>query len=253
MCVSVCFKAFSSLNGSDLALWAYLSETTLPKGEINARDIHRNINHKQLLNTLINAPSCAIKNKEKSYVWGDSGPHCQFFSTWLDYIHSLQTCWNLSQREKKQKQKTDSTSPAPGQPCIPNFFPSLWSQTSRNALSGSASSLVRSWAHSVRGCAHRSLHFPCPHPGHQGPSHSSPSGPFSGLVIPLISNIPVVDGPLPPQPRTKRFILSAIPRSPPTSLARFSQSSLAGCSSSQPLNIWTSWLGVQASLFTLTL
>ena len=51
----------------------------MPKGEINARDIHRNINHKQLLNTLINAPSCAIKKKGQSHVWGDSGLHCQFF------------------------------------------------------------------------------------------------------------------------------------------------------------------------------
>ena len=106
------FKAFSSLNGSDVVPWAYLRETTLPKGEINARDIHRNINHKQLLNTLINAPSCAIKKKEKSHVWGDSGLHCQFFPLgWI--ISTNYKCVETSPIEggKKKKQNPDSTSP----------------------------------------------------------------------------------------------------------------------------------------------
>lgn len=70
----ICFsRALSSLNGSGLVPWAYLRKTTLPKGEINARDIHRNINHKPLLNTLINAPSSTIKRGE-SYGPGALSP-----------------------------------------------------------------------------------------------------------------------------------------------------------------------------------
>jgi hypothetical protein len=62
----ICFlKVFSSLNGSGLVPWAYLRKTALPKGKINARDIQRNINHKQLLSTLINAPSCEMKKRER--------------------------------------------------------------------------------------------------------------------------------------------------------------------------------------------
>lgn len=56
----------------------FRGETTLPKGEINARDIHRSVHHKQLLTALINAPSCAIKKRGKSYVWGESDLHYQF-------------------------------------------------------------------------------------------------------------------------------------------------------------------------------
>ena len=83
----------------------------MPKGEINARDIHRNINHKQLLNTLINAPSCAIKKKRKSHVWGDSGLHCQFFPLgWI--ISTNYKCVETSPIEGgKKKKNPDSTSP----------------------------------------------------------------------------------------------------------------------------------------------
>ena len=60
---------------------------------------------------------------------------------WITSTHFKHA--ETSPREKKNKNKKRTPHP-PGQPCIPNFFPSLWSQTSRNALSGSASSLVRS-------------------------------------------------------------------------------------------------------------
>lgn len=105
----VLFKAFASLNGSDLAPWAYLRETTLPKGDINARDIRRNINHKRLLNTLINAPSCAIRKQGKSYVWGGSGLHCQFFPPgWI-----ISTNYKHAKTSPTEKIKPDSTSPPP--------------------------------------------------------------------------------------------------------------------------------------------
>lgn len=92
----------------------------MPKGEINARDIHRNINHKQLLNTLINAPSCAIKKKGKSHVWGDSGLHCQFLPLgWI--ISTNYKCVETSPIEGEKKKKIpDSTSPQASS--LPSFF-----------------------------------------------------------------------------------------------------------------------------------
>lgn len=59
------------------------------------------------------------------------------------------------------------------------------------------------------------------------------------LITLPISNIAIVDGPL-PAPWNTSFLPSTTPASP-TSLASPSQLSLAGSSSSQPLNVGTSW------------